>query len=52
MRVEAAARYDRPLLCASCGGPLRNRDGKFALKYFRQVAPTANYRNGYQPKFR
>jgi hypothetical protein len=23
------------VLCLGCGGPLRNREGKFALKYFR-----------------
>jgi hypothetical protein len=23
------------LVCLSCGEPLQNRDGKFALKYFR-----------------
>ena len=28
MRVEAAPRYDKKLLCASLGGPLPNREGK------------------------
>ena len=36
MRVESPpSQQDRQLLCLSCGGPLHNRDGKFALKYFR-----------------
>jgi hypothetical protein len=35
VRVEATTGHDRPLLCLSCGGPLRNRDGKYALKYFK-----------------
>jgi hypothetical protein len=33
--VEAPPEYDRQLACLSCGAPLRNREGKFALKYFR-----------------
>ena len=36
VRVEAPATHDNPLLCLGCGGPLQNRDGKFALKYFRK----------------
>ena len=28
---------DPPLLCLSCGGPLRNRDGKFALDIFALI---------------
>jgi len=35
IRVEAPPKYDRQLACLSCGAPLRNRDGKFALKYFQ-----------------
>jgi hypothetical protein len=35
VRVEAPAANDKPLACLSCGGPLRNREGTFALKYFR-----------------
>ena len=36
VRVESPpSQQDRQLLCLSCGGPLHNRDGKFALKYFR-----------------
>jgi hypothetical protein len=46
MRVEAAPGYDKQMLCASCGGPLQSRVGKFALKYFRQAASGANHRNG------
>jgi hypothetical protein len=34
--VEAPPSHDRQdqLLCLDCGGPLRDREGKFALKYF------------------
>ena len=35
VRIEAPAAHDNPVLCLSCGGPLQNREGKFALKYFR-----------------
>ena len=35
IRVEAPPKYDRQLACLSCGAPLRNRDHKFALKYFQ-----------------
>jgi hypothetical protein len=35
VRVAAPPKHDHELLCRSCGGPLRNREGKFALKYFR-----------------
>ena len=36
-RVEAAPTHRRQaqVNCAECGGPLRNRDGKFVLKYRR-----------------
>jgi hypothetical protein len=34
-RIEAPATRDNQLACLSCGGPLRNREGKFVLKYFR-----------------
>ena len=37
VRVEAPPTHDNPLLCLSCGGPLQNRDGKFALAYFRMM---------------
>jgi hypothetical protein len=37
VRVEAPPNHDRreQVLCLGCGGPLRNREGKFALKHFR-----------------
>jgi hypothetical protein len=35
VRIEAPSIHDRPLTCFSCGAPLRSREGKFALKYFR-----------------
>ena len=35
VRVEASPTDDISLVCLSCGEPLQNRDGKFALKYFR-----------------
>jgi hypothetical protein len=37
VRVEAPLNHDRreQVLCLGCGAPLRNREGKFALKYFR-----------------
>jgi predicted nucleic acid-binding Zn ribbon protein len=35
VRVEAAPTHNNQLTCLSCGGPLNNREGKFALKYFR-----------------
>ena len=36
-RVEAAPTYTRQVqvICVECGGPLRNREGKFALRYRR-----------------
>jgi len=51
-RTEAAPRFDKQLLCTSCGGPLRNREGKFSLEYFRPNRSGANYKNGRQPKNR
>jgi predicted RNA-binding Zn-ribbon protein involved in translation (DUF1610 family) len=33
--AEAPPTHGHELLCLSCGGPLRNREGGFALKYFR-----------------
>jgi hypothetical protein len=50
VRVEAAPTHDQPLLCLSCGGPLQNREGKFALKYFR-VDGSRRSRSGRKPKF-
>jgi hypothetical protein len=36
VRVEAApSAEEHPLTCLSCGAPLRNREGQYALKYFR-----------------
>ena len=35
VHVEAPPTHDQPLLCLSCRSPLQNREGKFALKYFR-----------------
>lgn len=36
VRVEAQPTFDeKQLLCPGCGAPLRNREGKYALKYFR-----------------
>jgi len=38
VRIEAApSANEHPLTCLSCGAPLRNREGKFALKYLRVV---------------
>jgi predicted Zn finger-like uncharacterized protein len=55
VRVEAPPTHDNPVLCLGCGGPLQNREGKFALKYFRTDGPRsagANYLNGRKPKLR
>ena len=35
VRVEAPPDHNNPVLCLGCGGPFQNREGKFALKYFR-----------------
>jgi predicted nucleic acid-binding Zn ribbon protein len=35
VRLEAPPTHDKQLTCPSCGAPFRNRDGKFAFKYFR-----------------
>ena len=35
VRIEAAPTQDRQIECASCGGPLLDRQGRFVLKYFR-----------------
>jgi hypothetical protein len=36
VRVEAPPTpHEGQLVCASCGGPLNAREGRFALKYFR-----------------
>jgi hypothetical protein len=53
VRLEAPPTHDDPpLLCLSCGGPLRNRDGKFALKYFRTDTSGREVKvPGRKPKF-
>ena len=50
VRAEAPAEYDRQLTRLSCGAPLRNREGKFALKYFRVDDGREARRNGRKPK--
>src|SRR6516225_2882930 len=35
VRVEVPPARNEQLVCLGCGGPLHNREGKFALKYFR-----------------
>ena len=35
VRVEVPPTRNEQLVCLSCGGPLHNREGKYALKYFR-----------------
>jgi uncharacterized Zn-finger protein len=49
VRAEAPAANDKPLICLGCGGPLRHREGKFALKYFR-VSDGVELRRGKTPK--
>ena len=51
-RVEGPPTHDElPLLCLGCDGPLRNREGKFALKYFRiDDGSGAHSLNGRGPK--
>jgi hypothetical protein len=39
VRIEAPATDSNPLLCLSCGAPLQDHEGKFALKYFRTDGP-------------
>ena len=50
VRVEAPPTHDNPLLCLGCGGRLQNRDGRFALKYFRKSG--SNSMNGHKPRLR
>ena len=52
VRVDAPATHDEPLLCLSCGGPLHNREGKFALKYFRTDGSRSKRLNDRKPKLR
>jgi predicted RNA-binding Zn-ribbon protein involved in translation (DUF1610 family) len=50
VRVEAPTANDKQLLCLSCGAPLHNRVGKYALKYFSTDGSPVKQRNGRQPK--
>jgi hypothetical protein len=51
VRTEASPSFDeRQLLCVSCGAPLRNREGKYALKYFRTDGRALEVRNARKPK--
>jgi len=50
--TEAPPTHDKQLTCLSCGGPLNNREGKLALKYFRISDGIEPGRmNGRKPKF-
>jgi hypothetical protein len=50
-RTEAPPSFnERQLLGLSCGAPLRNREGKCALKYFRTDGRALEVRNGRKPK--
>ena len=51
-RVEAPPTHDElPVLCLGCDGVLCNREGKFALKYFRiDDGSGAHSLNGRGPK--
>ena len=52
VRIEAPPTHDRQLTCLSCGGPLNNREGKLALKYFRiSDGREPGRMNGRKPKF-
>jgi transcription elongation factor Elf1 len=51
VRTEASPFLnERQLLCLSCGAPLQNREGKYALKYFRTDGKAPEVRNGRKPK--
>jgi hypothetical protein len=50
VRVEAPPEYDRQVTCLSCGAPLLNREGKFALKYFRVEGGREIKWNGRRPR--
>jgi hypothetical protein len=47
-RVEAALthKWQVQVVCVECGSPLRNRDGKFALRYRRDRSRP--FRGGYK----
>jgi predicted RNA-binding Zn-ribbon protein involved in translation (DUF1610 family) len=49
VRVEAPPTHDKQPTCLSCGAPLRSREAKFALKYFR-VSDGAELGRGNRPK--
>jgi hypothetical protein len=52
VRVETPPTHDNALRCLGCGGPLQNREGGFALKYFRTDDGLERVpRNGYRPRF-
>jgi hypothetical protein len=50
VRIEAPSANDKQLLCLSCGAPLRGREGKYALKYFKTDRSLPRQRNERQPK--
>jgi predicted RNA-binding Zn-ribbon protein involved in translation (DUF1610 family) len=46
-RVEAAPTHRQvQVVCVECGGPLRNREGKFALRYCPKGRSSAEERAG------
>ena len=52
VRVETPPTHDKQLTCLSCGGPLRNREAKYALKYFRvSDGKELGRKNGRKPRF-
>jgi hypothetical protein len=50
VRVEAPPEYTRQLICLNCGAPLLNREGKFALKYYRLEDGREIVWNGRRPR--
>jgi hypothetical protein len=51
LRIEAPPSFnEKQLLCLSCGAPLRNREGRYALKYFRTDGRALGVRHGRKPK--
>ena len=52
VRVEVQQTHDKALICLNCGAPLHNREGRFALKYFRvSDGVELGRRNGRRPGF-
>ena len=52
VRVETAATHSIQLTCLSCGAPLNNREGGYALKYFRvSDGAEPGRKNGRRSKF-